>query len=99
MHRGSSKGAREHRAPETLPLSAPPAPRPIVAITLEVARAHRSDRRVVEMSPTASVRDLLRQLGLSAEGCAVLEGERPLPSDEVLGRPRELTIVPTFSGG
>ena len=99
MHRGSSKGARSDRAPEILPLSAPPAPPASVCVELEAARAGRSDVRVVRVAPGTTVRELLRSIGQPVEGCAVLDGERPVPSDEPLVAPRRLTIVPTFSGG
>jgi len=99
MHRGSSKGARTDRAPEILPLSAPPAPPAIVRVELETARAGRSEHRVLEVASGTTVRQLLRSIGQPIEGCAVLDGERPVPSDEPLVGPRRLTIVPTFSGG
>lgn len=99
MHRGSSKGARRDRAPETLPLSAPlPLADPLV-VEVEIARARRSDRRTVELPRGATVRDLLRAIGQSSEGCAVLDGDRPLPADEPIASDRRLVVVPTFSGG
>ncbi len=95
MHRGSSKGAREARAPETLPLSA----LPLLSVEVEVARGAAGAVRTVEVAPGTTVRELLRSLGRSPEGCAVLEGDRPLPSDTPLQHACRLTVVPTFSGG
>jgi len=54
---------------------------------------------VLEVASGTTVRQLLRSIGQPIEGCAVLDGERPVPSDEPLVGPRRLTIVPTFSGG
>ncbi|MFZ0698853.1 MAG: hypothetical protein WAN74_01485 [Thermoplasmata archaeon] len=45
------------------------------------------------------VRTVLRSIGQAPEGCAVLEGERPLPLDTPLMRSVRLLVVPTFSGG
>ena len=104
MHRGSSKGARTDRAPETLPLSAPQdpsaasAPRPLT-IEIEVARAGRSELRRIDVPFGAPIRIALREIGLAPEGCAVLSEGRPLPLDTPLERPLRLTVVPTFSGG
>ena len=99
MHRGSSKGTRENRVPETLPLSAPPPPAPAITVVLEIVRGGGTSTRSVEVPSGAKIRDALRSAGLAAEGCAVLEGERPVPLDRPLGDSRRLTVVPTFSGG
>jgi sulfur carrier protein ThiS len=45
------------------------------------------------------VRDALARVGILAEGCAVLDGDAPIPLDLPLITDRTLTIVPTFSGG
>ncbi|HLN51155.1 MAG: hypothetical protein ACLQD9_01460 [Thermoplasmata archaeon] len=82
--------------PETLPLSAPPAP---IEVTIDIARAGRSVRRTVAVAPGSLVRDLVRLAGHAPEGCAVLIGGVSVPLDTPVVRPVELTIVPTFSGG
>jgi len=97
MHRGSSKDARSGAAPsEILPLSASP---PLIEVEVEVARAaHRRVRRLT-VAPGVLVREVVRSIGETPEGCAVLDGETPLPLDTPLERPVRLTVVPTFSGG
>jgi sulfur carrier protein ThiS len=45
------------------------------------------------------VRAVVRSAGESPEGCAVLDGETPVPLDTPLEGPIRLTVVPTFSGG
>ena len=97
MHRGSSKGARRRRVPETLPLSAPLlAP---VEVRVEIVRAGASVSETHRVAYGTTIRGLLRSMGLSSEGCAVLLGDRPLPADEPIVAPLTLTVVPTFSGG
>jgi sulfur carrier protein ThiS len=83
-------------APETLPLSALPAP---IEVTIEVARAGRSGRRTVAVASGSLVRDLVRAAGYAPEGCAVLIGGVSVPMDTPVVESVELTIVPTFSGG
>jgi sulfur carrier protein ThiS len=101
MHRGSSKGtaASAAAAPEILPLSASPSPPPPVRIRLEFLRAGASSVRELSVPAGTRLRDLLRSLGQSPEGCAVFRGERPLPLDLALHEGSELTVIPTFSGG
>jgi sulfur carrier protein ThiS len=97
MHRGSSKGpAAPAAAPETLPLSASPA---LVRLELEWVRAGHREVHVVEVPPVSTVRAALRAAGWAPEGCAVLDGETPIPLDLPVGTGRRLTVVPTFSGG
>jgi sulfur carrier protein ThiS len=45
------------------------------------------------------VRAVLRQLGRSPEGCAVVLSGRRVPLDTPLVRDGRLDVVPTFSGG
>ena len=99
MHRGSSKGARERRVPEILPLSAPPPPPTTIPITVEFARAGRSESTVVQVVPGTEVRRVLRSTGRSAEGSAVLIDDRPVPLDTPLRAPVRLVVISTFSGG
>jgi sulfur carrier protein ThiS len=66
---------------------------------VEIARAGRSERRTLRVPVGTPVRVLLRSLGQSIEGSAVLAGDRPVPLDEPLDRPVRLTVIPTFSGG
>ncbi|MFZ1024278.1 MAG: hypothetical protein WAN87_09095 [Thermoplasmata archaeon] len=47
----------------------------------------------------SSLRSAIRAIGQAPEGCAVLDGDRPLPLDTPLLRSTHLTLVPTFSGG
>ena len=97
MHRGSSKGpAAPAAAPETLPLSASPA---LVRVELEWVRAGRRELRVVDLPPDSPVRAALRATGWAAEGCAVLDGDTPIPLDAPVEAGHRLTVVPTFSGG
>jgi len=42
---------------------------------------------------------VVRQAGMTPEGCAVLIGETPVPLDLPVESPTRLTVVPTFSGG
>jgi sulfur carrier protein ThiS len=98
MHRGSSKGTdAESARPETLPLSASLPER--IFIEFEIARAGRSESVRVEVAAGSSLRAAIRTLGHAPEGCAVLDGERPLPLDTPIVRSTHLTLVPTFSGG
>jgi len=97
MHRGSSNGARATPGrPETLPLSASPA---LVSVTFVIERSGRTERRTVSVPRGTLVRAALRRLELAPEGSAVLDGPTPLPLDEPLDEDRELTVIPTFSGG
>lgn len=98
MHRGSSKGARPvDRAAEHLPLSA--SPPPTVRIEFEIARAGRNVTRLVEVPAGSTLRVALRSIGQPAEGCAVLQGDQPVPLDLPLATAGRFTVVPTFSGG
>jgi len=103
MHRGSSKGAGDDLAPESLPLSAPlrdiAGDRATVRITVDRVRAGRSTTTTVDVPTGATVRVAVRLSGLSPEGCAVLIGDRPVPLDLPLDAPTRLTVVATFSGG
>ena len=97
MHRGSSNSGRGATPPqEILPLSATPL---TISVDLEVARAghHETFRRTVPSGTT--VRTLLRSIGRSPEGCAVLLGDRSVPMDLPLDASVVLLVVPTFSGG
>jgi len=97
MHRGSSKGGRPRsRPPEILPLSASPDGIPL---DLEIARAGRSQRSSVRVARGTHVRDAIRAVAGSPEGCAVLLDGVPIPLDLPVDRPMSLVIVPTFSGG
>ena len=99
MHRGSSKGSEPTGAgPETLPLSAFPPSRPITVV-LEVVRAGHSVAHTLESTEGTLLRQLLRTIGQAAEGCAVLDGDRPVPLDLPITASVRLTVVPTFSGG
>jgi sulfur carrier protein ThiS len=68
-------------------------------VHLEVVRSGRTRRARYDVPPGTLVRDVLRKAGESPEGCAVLDGETPLPLDTPIDRPLRLTVVPTFSGG
>ena len=96
MHRGSSKGPRgKPRRPGHLPLSASP----LVTIHLEIARAGHSDHRTVHVPTGTPLRVVLRSIGQSVEGSAVLSDDRPVPLDLPLEKEGRFTIIPTFSGG
>jgi len=97
MHRGSSKGARSRgRSPEILPLSASP---PRLRISVEVTRAEAVRRRTLSVVPGERVREIVRRVGQSPEGCAVMIDGVPVPLDLPIERPARLVVVPTFSGG
>jgi sulfur carrier protein ThiS len=87
----------ESARPETLPLSAPSPEK--IWIEFEIARAGRSETTRVEVVVGSSLRRAIRAVGHAPEGCAVLDGDRPLPLDTPLVRSIRLTLVPTFSGG
>jgi sulfur carrier protein ThiS len=98
MHRGSSNGARNPSdAPEPLPLSASPARR--VTVRLELLRGGDAERVELEVAIGTPIRAVLRSLGRSPEGSAVLRGEEPLPLDTPITEAAELTVLSTFSGG
>ena len=99
MHRGSSKETRTHRASETLPLSAPPSSPATIEVTVEVARAGAGPARVLRVAEGTPVRVVVREAGLSPEGCAVLIDGTSVPRDLALRAAVRLVIVPTFSGG
>jgi len=97
LHRGSSKDAREPSpTPGNLPLSASPRS---FRVDVEVVRSGRARRTHYDVPAGTLVRVVVRRAGESPEGCAVLEGETPLPLDTPIDRPLRLTVVPTFSGG
>ena len=99
MHRGSSKGSgRPRPGLETLPLSASRSR--TVRVEVSIAREGRSGRvRVVYVVPGLRVRELLRSLGHSPEGSAILQEGLSIPLDTPIERAVRLTLVPTFSGG
>jgi sulfur carrier protein ThiS len=68
-------------------------------VQVDVVRSGRTRRARYEVPTGTLVRDLLRTAGESPEGCAVLDGETPLPLDTPIDRPFHLMVVPTFSGG
>ncbi|HKV90124.1 MAG TPA: hypothetical protein VJQ43_02880 [Thermoplasmata archaeon] len=55
--------------------------------------------RVVYVVPGLRVRELLRSLGHSPEGSAILQEGLSIPLDTPIERAVRLTLVPTFSGG
>ena len=96
MHRGSSKGPRgEPRRSENLPLSASPS----VRIRLEVVRAGHSEFHTLRVSKGTLLRVVIRSIGQSVEGSAVLSGNRPVPLDLPLEKSGRFLVIPTFSGG
>jgi sulfur carrier protein ThiS len=96
MHRGSSKGAGATRPPpERLPLSASAT----IEVQVEVARAGRSTVRTFSVAPGTLVKELVRAVGESSEGAAVLVDGVSLPMDSPVTGPTHLVVVPTFSGG
>ena len=98
MHRGSSKGTRRTgRLPESLPLSASAPAR--VAVSIEIARAGRSEHRRLLVEVGSTIRTILRKLGQAAEGSAVLVGDEPVPLDLPVEGPLSIVVVPTYSGG
>ena len=97
LHRGSSKDARgPSPTTENLPLSASP---PTVTVEVEVVRRGRRRNDRVDVARGTLVRAVVRSAGEAPEGCAVLEGETPVPLDTPIERPVRLTVIPTFSGG
>ena len=96
MHRGSSKGGPGDRPPENLPLSASPLR---VRVTVEVARAGRSETHELSVDRGTLLRAVVRQVGQRAEGCAVLVDGTSVPLDTAVDGPIRLTVIPTFSGG
>ncbi len=96
MHRGSSKGAGAATPPpERLPLSASPP----LEVEVEVARAGRSQRYRRLVPAGTLVKQLVREVGESPEGSAVLVDGVSIPLDTPLTAPTRLVLVPTFSGG
>ena len=97
LHRGSSKDVRGTTpATGNLPLSASPSH---VRVEVEVVRSGRSRRSEYDVPTGTLVRVVVRRAGESPEGCAVLDGETPLPLDTPIDGPLRLTVVPTISGG
>jgi sulfur carrier protein ThiS len=68
-------------------------------VTVEIARAGRSERRTVRVRSGSLVRDVVRLVGQAPEGCAVLVEGVSVPLDAPLEGPVVLTVLPTFSGG
>jgi sulfur carrier protein ThiS len=96
MHRGSSKVARDIAPPAgILPLSASS----FVTVYVDVARAGRHAERSIRLALGSLVRDAVRAVGESPEGCAVLIEELPVPLDTPLVDASRLVVLPTFSGG
>jgi sulfur carrier protein ThiS len=97
MHRGSSKdGRRNARPSEILPLSASPDP---IELEVELTRGGSVRRQVVSVPRGTLVREIVRRVGGSPEGSAVLIDSVPVPMDLPLVRPVRLVVIPTFSGG
>jgi len=60
----------------------------------------RSDRTMtVACGPEWSVMDLVRFVGLHPDGTIVMQGRRPVPLDERIGKLTELTVIDVQSGG
>jgi sulfur carrier protein ThiS len=95
MHRGSSKGTRQDRVPEILPLSASP----LLDVRFDIVRGGSSVTRTLPLPPGTPLRHALRMLGHAPEGCAVLRGDRPVPLDLPIETAATFTVIPTFSGG
>jgi sulfur carrier protein ThiS len=68
-------------------------------VLVEVARGAAGTQRPMEVEPGTPIRGLVRALGFSPEGVAVLVDGRPVPLDGPLEDGQRLVIVPTFSGG
>jgi sulfur carrier protein ThiS len=83
---------------ENLPLSAPSSSNTI-RLTLDLVRAGRVTRRELDVPVGTPLKRALRDIGLAPEGCAVLDGDRPVPLDTPLDSDRTLSVVSTFSGG
>ncbi len=97
MHRGSSKDAAGRPpATESLPLSASA---PELGVVLAMTRAGSVELRSLTVRSGTTVRSVLRRIGAAPEGCAVLDGETPVPLDTPVDRTMRLTVVSTFSGG
>lgn len=96
MHRGSSKGVRATpREPETLPLSASPAP----SVEVVIARAGRETVLRLPAPPGTLVRSILRAAGQAPEGSAVLVDDVSIPLDTPVDGIVRIVVLPTFSGG
>ena len=96
MHRGSSNGSgAEPPYSETLPLSAPLT----VRVTLRIERGGSVETRTADVRVGSTVREALRAVRLFGEGSAVLDAGRSVPLDTRVTIGRQLTVVPTFSGG
>ncbi|HTW40396.1 MAG TPA: MoaD/ThiS family protein [Thermoplasmata archaeon] len=66
---------------------------------MELTRAGSVERRRLTVPKGTRVRAVLRSLGQSPEGSAVLVGEVSIPLDTPIEQPTRLTVLPTFSGG
>jgi sulfur carrier protein ThiS len=66
---------------------------------LEIVRAGQSDVRTIRVPKGTVLRAVLRSVGQSVEGSAVLAGERPVPLDLPLEKSARYVVIPTFSGG
>jgi sulfur carrier protein ThiS len=88
-------GTEPLRPMEDLPLSASRS----FPVELELAQGRSVEPRSLAFPLGSLVRDAVRALGETPEGCAVLWEGRPLPLDEPLRPGMRLTVVPTFSGG
>jgi sulfur carrier protein ThiS len=71
----------------------------MIAVTVEVARGGLTTERVLQVEEGTLVRAVVRSVGVSPEGCAVLVDGVSVPRDLPVTSPIRLTIVPTFSGG
>ena len=96
MHRGSSNGSGAPRPiPETLPLSAS---RPLW-VTVEIRRGGKLDTQRIELPENSSLRELVRAVGHSPEGTAVLIEGTPVPLDTAVSDGLRVVVIPTYSGG
>lgn len=66
---------------------------------IQIKDGDRSPLRMVTLRRGARLRDLLTELNLHVEGCALWWEGEPVPSDFVPPGPGTLEIVHTFSGG
>ena len=62
-------------------------------------RPRRQEDRAVRLPAGATVADLLRSVGASADGAVAVRGGVPVPEDAELAEGDEILLLSAFSGG
>lgn len=71
----------------------------MIPVKVKIYLARQREERVVDLQDRATVRDLVKALGMRVQGVVVLKDGVPVIEDEKLRDGDNLTVVLTASGG